>query len=49
MISEPAPEKRRRRGVYLLPNLFTTAALFCGFYAIIAALQGLSLIHIFYG
>ena len=40
MISEPAPEKRRRRGVYLLPNLFTTAALFCGFYAIIAALQG---------
>ncbi|HHW78972.1 MAG TPA: CDP-diacylglycerol--serine O-phosphatidyltransferase [Xanthomonadaceae bacterium] len=30
----------RSRGVYLLPNLFTTAALFCGFYAIIAALQG---------
>ncbi|MGH8586322.1 MAG: CDP-diacylglycerol--serine O-phosphatidyltransferase, partial [Gammaproteobacteria bacterium] len=24
----------RRRGVYLLPNLFTTAALFAGFYAI---------------
>ena len=34
------PEVRRSRGVYLLPNLFTTAALFCGFYAIIAALQG---------
>lgn len=34
------PEIRRPpRGVYLLPNLFTTAALFCGFYAIIAALQ----------
>ncbi len=34
------PEVRRPpRGVYLLPNLFTTAALFCGFYAIIAALQ----------
>jgi len=30
----------RRRGVYLLPNLFTTGALFAGFYAIIAALQG---------
>ena len=30
---------RRSRGVYLLPNLFTTAALFCGFYAIIAALN----------
>src|SRR3979409_96261 len=24
----------RRRGIYLLPNLFTTAALFAGFYAI---------------
>ena len=29
-----------RRGVYLLPNLFTIAALFCGFYAIIAAMKG---------
>ncbi|MFM8453950.1 MAG: CDP-diacylglycerol--serine O-phosphatidyltransferase [Gammaproteobacteria bacterium] len=27
----------RKRGIYLLPNLFTTAALFCGFYAIIQA------------
>ena len=34
------PEPRRPRGIYLLPNLFTTAALFCGFYAIIAALRG---------
>lgn len=31
---------KRRRGIYLLPNLFTTAALFCGFYAIIAAING---------
>lgn len=30
----------RRRGVYLLPNLFTTGALFCGFYAVIAAMRG---------
>jgi CDP-diacylglycerol--serine O-phosphatidyltransferase len=30
----------RRRGVYLLPNLFTTAALFAGFYAIIAGIGG---------
>lgn len=30
----------RRRGIYLLPNLFTTGALFAGFYAIIAALRG---------
>ena len=32
--------KPRRRGVYLLPNLFTTAALFAGFYAIVAAMDG---------
>jgi CDP-diacylglycerol--serine O-phosphatidyltransferase len=31
---------KRRRGIYLLPNLFTTAALFSGFYAIIAAING---------
>lgn len=30
----------RSRGVYLLPNLFTTAALFAGFYSIMAALKG---------
>ncbi|GHD37720.1 CDP-diacylglycerol--serine O-phosphatidyltransferase [Parahalioglobus pacificus] len=30
----------RRRGVYLLPNLFTTGALFSGFYAIVAAIRG---------
>ena len=30
----------RHRGIYLLPNLFTTAALFAGFYAIIAAMRG---------
>ena len=29
-----------RRGIYLLPNLFTTGALFAGFYAIIAAISG---------
>ena len=32
--------RRRRRGIYLLPNLFTTAALFAGFYAIVAAMAG---------
>ncbi|AZZ95590.1 CDP-diacylglycerol--serine O-phosphatidyltransferase [Hahella sp. KA22] len=30
----------RRRGVYLLPNLFTTGSLFSGFYAIVAAMHG---------
>ena len=28
----------RRRGIYLLPNAFTTAGLFCGFYAIVMAM-----------
>lgn len=32
--------KHMRRGIFLLPNLFTTAALFAGFYAIIAAMNG---------
>lgn len=32
--------KVQHRGVYLLPNLFTTAALFCGFYAVLAATKG---------
>jgi CDP-diacylglycerol--serine O-phosphatidyltransferase len=30
----------RRRGIYLLPNLFTTAALFFGFFAVVQAMQG---------
>ncbi|NPU91972.1 MAG: CDP-diacylglycerol--serine O-phosphatidyltransferase [Gammaproteobacteria bacterium] len=34
-------KKVRRRGIYLLPNLFTTGALFSGFYAIVAAMNGL--------
>ena len=38
-MSESIPQTRRRRGVYLLPNLFTTAALFAGFYAITAAIN----------
>ncbi len=32
--------KKMRKGIYLLPNAFTTAALFAGFYAIIAAMSG---------
>ncbi|MGD8547691.1 MAG: CDP-diacylglycerol--serine O-phosphatidyltransferase, partial [Thiohalophilus sp.] len=31
MIKKTSNEPRRR-GIYLLPNLFTTAALFAGFY-----------------
>ena len=42
---DPRPHKAlmnpelRRRGIYLLPNLFTTAALFAGFYAIVQAMN----------
>ena len=42
-MSSPAyspPNPRKPRGIYLLPNLFTTAGMFSGFYAIIAATQG---------
>ena len=38
---EPAQERKQpSRGIYLLPNLFTTSALFAGFYSIIAAYNG---------
>ncbi|MDX8389658.1 MAG: CDP-diacylglycerol--serine O-phosphatidyltransferase [Mariprofundaceae bacterium] len=33
-------KKIMQRGIYLLPSLFTTAGLFSGFYALIAAIQG---------
>jgi CDP-diacylglycerol--serine O-phosphatidyltransferase len=48
-MNEPKPESAapvtrlramRRRGIYLLPNLMTTAALFSGFYSIVAAIDG---------
>ena len=42
-IPDPSPKRLgmlRRRGIYLLPNLFTTAALFAGFYAIVQAMNG---------
>ena len=39
MSEEPNSVPKRRRGIYLLPNLFTTAALFAGFYAVTAALN----------
>lgn len=33
-------ERQRRRGIYLLPNLFTTGTLFAGFYAVLSAVEG---------
>jgi CDP-diacylglycerol--serine O-phosphatidyltransferase len=41
---EIAPEgvvlRKRRKGIYILPNLFTLAALFGGFYAVVMAMNG---------
>lgn len=37
---QPGVPLRLRRGIYVLPSLFTVASLFCGFYAIIRAVQG---------
>ncbi len=34
-----AHAQSRARGVFLLPNIITTGALFCGFYAVIAGMQ----------
>ncbi len=35
-----AEARPRRKGIYILPNLFTLAALFGGFYAIVMAMNG---------
>jgi CDP-diacylglycerol--serine O-phosphatidyltransferase len=35
-----APMRPRRKGLYILPNLFTLAALFGGFYAVVMAMNG---------
>ena len=32
--------ERRRKGIYILPNLFTSASLFAGFYAIVQGMDG---------
>lgn len=39
-LEETVEQRPRKKGIYLLPNLFTTAAMFSGFYAIVAAMQG---------
>lgn len=36
---EEQPSSIRRRGIYILPNLFTTGSLFSGFYAIVAGMN----------
>lgn len=39
-MSEVKVDAKKHRGIYLLPNLFTTANLFAGFYAVIGAMNG---------
>lgn len=39
-MDDSSPKPQRRRGIYLLPNLFTTMTLFGGFYAIVMAMGG---------
>ena len=38
--AEEVVPRKRRKGIYILPNLFTLAALFGGFYAIVMAMNG---------
>jgi len=39
-LDDVMPQRPRRKGIYILPNLFTLAALFGGFYAIVMAMNG---------
>ncbi|MEC5211504.1 CDP-diacylglycerol--serine O-phosphatidyltransferase [Polaromonas sp. CG_9.5] len=39
-ITQDILPRKRRKGIYILPNLFTLAALFGGFYAIVMAMNG---------
>lgn len=40
MPEEGVVVRKRRKGIYILPNLFTLAALFGGFYAVVMAMNG---------
>jgi CDP-diacylglycerol--serine O-phosphatidyltransferase len=40
MSDSPPVRPPRHRGIYLLPNLFTTGAMFAGYYAIVASIGG---------
>ena len=39
-MNQEANQVKSRRGIYLLPNMITTAAMFSGFYAIVASMGG---------
>jgi CDP-diacylglycerol--serine O-phosphatidyltransferase len=39
-LADPVAGRRRPKGIYILPSLFTTASLFAGFFAIVQAVDG---------
>jgi len=39
-MTQETSQQKSRRGIYLLPNMITTAGMFAGFYAIVAAMDG---------
>ncbi len=40
MTNKHSPDIKQSRGIYLLPNLLTTAGLFSGFYAVVSSMNG---------
>jgi len=40
MTNKHAQDEKQSRGIYLLPNLLTTAGLFSGFYAVVSSMNG---------
>ena len=38
-LPDDVPPRKRRKGIYILPNLFTLAALFGGFYSVVMAMN----------
>ena len=38
-VPDEVPPRKRRKGIYILPNLFTLAALFGGFYSVVMAMN----------
>ncbi len=39
-MTDQKEKPKKRRGIYLLPNLFTTGCLFAGYYAVVSAING---------
>jgi len=39
-LKRKVPTARLKKGIYLIPSLFTTGNLFCGFFSMVAAIEG---------